>query len=320
MTEQKHPEEQILQEGDPDTTGHVWDGIKEFNNPLPRWWLWTFYACIVWGVIYTVLYPAWPLLSTSTAGLIGFSTRGQVAADIASFEEMNAPVRARIEEVELAAINPEDNADLYNFAVNGGAALFRTWCAQCHGSGANGVADGNGYPSLLDDDWLWGGRIDEIHYTISHGIRNEDDPDARYSVMTAFDEVLTDEEIDSVVQYVLSISNQSHDATLATAGEEVFLNNCASCHGEGGVGSLAATRDYQGDGEYAPNDEMTGAPNLSDAIWLYGSSAAEIEQTVRYARFGVMPPWSAEASAAGRLSEAEVRSLAVYVHSLGGGE
>ena len=104
MTEQNHPEEQILQEGDPDTTGHSWDGIKEFNNPLPRWWLWTFYATIVWGLIYTVLYPAWPLISTSTAGILGYSTRGEVAADIASFEEMNAPIRAQIEEVELAAI------------------------------------------------------------------------------------------------------------------------------------------------------------------------------------------------------------------------
>ncbi|MGI3183746.1 cytochrome-c oxidase, cbb3-type subunit III [Nioella aestuarii] len=300
MTEQNHPEEQILQEGDPDTTGHSWDGIKEFNNPLPRWWLWTFYACIVWGAIYTVLYPAWPLVSSATSGVLGYSTRGEVADDIASFEEMNAPIRAQIEEVELAAINADENPDLYNYAIQGGGAIFRTWCAQCHGSGAAGAV---GYPNLLDDDWLWGGSIDEIHFTISHGIRNEDDFDARYSEMTAFDEILSDEDITSVVQYVRNMSNQDHDATLAAAGEEVFLNNCASCHMDDGTG-----------------DRFLGAPNLTDAIWLYGGDEAALEQTVRYARFGVMPPWSAEASAAGRLSEAEIRSVSVYVHSLGGGE
>lgn len=300
MTEQKHPEEQILMEGDPDTTGHVWDGIKEFNNPLPRWWLWTFYATFAWGLIYTVLYPAWPLLSDSTAGVLGYSTRAEVAADIASFEEMNAPVRAQIEAVELAAINADENPDLYNYAIQGGAAIFRTWCAQCHGSGAAGAT---GYPNLLDDDWLWGGSIDEIHYTISHGIRNEDDFDARYSEMTAFDEILTDDEIGSVVQYVRNLSGQDHDATLAAAGEQVFLDNCASCHMDDGTG-----------------DRFLGAPNLTDAIWLYGGDEASLEATVRYARFGVMPPWSADATEAGRLSEAEVRSVAVYVHSLGGGE
>lgn len=300
MTEQNHPEEQILQDGDPDTTGHSWDGIKEFNNPLPRWWLWTFYACIVWAVIYTVLYPAWPLVSSATSGVLGYSTRGEVAADIASFEEMNAPIRAQIEEVELATINADENPDLYNYAIQGGGAIFRTWCAQCHGSGAAGAV---GYPNLLDDDWLWGGSIDEIHYTISHGIRNEDDFDARYSEMTAFDEILTDDEISSVVQYVRNLSNQDHDATLAAAGEEVFLNNCASCHMDDGTG-----------------DRFLGAPNLTDAIWLYGGDEASLEHTVRFARFGVMPPWSAEASEAGRLSEAEVRSVAIYVHSLGGGE
>ena len=300
MTEQNHPEEQILQDGDPDTTGHSWDGIKEFNNPLPRWWLWTFYACIVWGVVYTVLYPAWPLVSSATSGVLGYSTRGEVAADIATFEEMNAPIRAQIEEVELAAITADENPDLYNYAIQGGGAIFRTWCAQCHGSGAAGAV---GYPNLLDDDWLWGGSIDEIHYTISHGIRNEDDFDARYSEMTAFDEILTDDEISSVVQYVRNLSNQDHDATLAAAGEEVFLNNCASCHMDDGTG-----------------DRFLGAPNLTDAIWLYGGDEASLEHTVRFARFGVMPPWSAEASEAGRLSEAEVRSVAIYVHSLGGGE
>ncbi len=302
MTEDKnnHPEEQILQEGDPDTTGHVWDGIKEFNNPLPRWWLWTFYATIAWGILYTVLYPAWPLINGATPGILGFSTRENVAADIAEFDEMNAPVRDRIVEVALADINPTDNPDLYNYAIQGGAATFATWCSQCHGSGAAGAV---GYPNLLDDDWLWGGTIDDIHLTISHGIRNEDDLDARYSEMTAFEGILSDEEISQVVQYVRNLSGQEADATLASAGETVYLDNCAACHLDDGTGDI-----------------FLGAPNLTDAIWLYGGSAEAIEETVRHSRFGVMPPWSAEASEAGRLSEAELRSVSIYVHSLGGGE
>lgn len=298
----KHPEEQILQEGDPETTGHIWDGIKEFNNPMPRWWLWTFYATIIWGIGYTIAYPAWPLIQGATPGLLGYSTRAEVQEDIQTFEEMNAPILARIAEVELAEITPDANPDLYSYAIQGGAAIFATWCSQCHGSGAAGV-QASGYPNLLDDDWLWGGTIDDIHFTISHGIRNDDDPDARYSEMTAFDEILTDEEIASVVQYVRNISGQEADATLAAAGEEVYLNNCAACHMDDGSG-----------------DQFLGAPNLTDAIWLYGGSEEAIEYTVRYSRFGVMPPWSAEASEAGRLSEAEVRAVSVYVHSLGGGE
>lgn len=294
------PEEQQLQEGDPRTTGHVWDGIKEFDNPMPRWWLWTFYLTIIWGIGYTIAYPAWPLVNSATAGLLGYSTRGEVAEEIAEFNAMNDPIRVRMEEVELAAITPDENPDLYNFAVQGGGAIFRTWCAQCHGSNAAGAV---GYPNLLDDNWLWGGSLEDIHYTISHGIRNEDDPNAHYSEMPAFDEILSDEEIGQVVQYVRNISGQEHDATLAAAGEEVFLNNCASCHMDDGTG-----------------DRFLGAPNLTDAIWLYGGDEETLEYTVRNARFGVMPPWSAEASPAGRLSEAEVRSVAIYVHSRGGGE
>ena len=308
----KHPEEQELMDGDPDTTGHSWDGIKEFNNPLPRWWLWTFYATIVWGVIYTVLYPAWPLVNSATPGILGFSTREDVAEDIERFDAMNADLRSQITEVELAAINPEDNPDLYNYAIQGGDAVFATWCSQCHGSGAAGV-QAAGYPNLLDDAWLWGGSIEEIRYTVAHGIRNEDDIDARYSEMTAFDGILSDEEIGQVVNYVMSLSDDDgdgvnpaghdYDAQLASAGESVYLNNCAACHMDNGTG-----------------DAFLGAPNLTEAIWLYGGDAETVEETVRYSRFGVMPPWSSEASSAGRLSEAEVRAVAVYVHSLGGGE
>ncbi|SIO53103.1 cytochrome c oxidase cbb3-type subunit 3 [Rhodovulum sp. ES.010] len=291
-TEDKKTEHEV------ETTGHSWDGIEEFNNPLPRWWLWTFYGTIVVAVIYVLLYPAIPLRNGATPGLLGYSTRADVARDIQRFEEANGDLIARLTEVELDPEAIRAEPDLYNYAVQGGAAVFRTWCAQCHGAGANGV-QASGYPSLLDDDWLWGGSLEEIHYTVTNGIRNEDNPDARWSQMPAFgaDELLSDEEIDQVVQYVRKISGQEHDAALASAGEEVFLYNCAACHMEDGTG-----------------DRYQGAPNLTDAIWLYGGDVETLTETVYNARFGVMP------SHKERLSEAERRAVATYVHQLGGGE
>jgi cytochrome c oxidase cbb3-type subunit III len=283
---------------DPDTTGHSWDGIEEFNNPLPRWWLWTFYATIIWGVIYTILFPAWPLVSQATPGLLGFSTRANVQADIAAATERNAALYDRLGSVELASI--ADDQELYGFAVNGGAAIFRNNCSQCHGAGAAGAV---GYPNLLDDDWLWGGSLDEIAYTVTHGIRNEQSPDTHWSQMPAFGEILAPEEIGSVVQHVLAISGQEHDATLAASGEQVFLDNCAACHMDDGTG-----------------DRFQGAPNLTDAIWLYGGDVDALTQTVTVARFGVMPAWSEEYRPAQGLSQAEINAVATYVHQLGGGE
>ena len=281
-----------------ETTGHEWDGIEELNTPLPRWWLWTFYATIVWGVIYTIAYPAWPLVSSATQGILGKSAAGDtrlaVAAEIERYASANAEIEARLAAADLTTI--ADDAELNAFAVNAGAAVFRTWCAQCHGSGAAGAV---GYPNLLDNDWLWGGDIESIHTTIRHGIRNEEDLDSRYSEMPRFgaDGLLEDQQIDEVVQYVLQLSGQEHDATLAAAGETVYLDNCAACHMEDGSGDI-----YQ------------GAPNLADAIWLYGGDVAALTETVTYSRYGVMPPWQS------RLSESDIAAVAVYVHQLGGGE
>ncbi|PTW48291.1 MULTISPECIES: cytochrome-c oxidase, cbb3-type subunit III [Rhodovulum] len=285
--------------GEVGTTGHSWDGIEELNNPLPRWWLWTFYACIAFAFIYSMLYPAWPLVTGATPGLLGYSTRHAVEAEIKDYEDRNAELIARVAAAPMedpAAI--EADPALYNYAVQGGGAVFRTYCAQCHGSGAAGV-QGQGYPSLLDDDWLWGGKLEDIYYTVTNGVRNEDNPDARWSQMPSFgtDGLLSGEEIDQVVQYVRKISGQEHDAALASQGETVFLDNCAACHGEDGRG-----------------DRTVGAPNLTDAIWLYGGDVATLTETVTKARFGVMPTWQ------DRLSEAERKSVAVYVHQLGGGE
>ncbi|MFW2543324.1 cytochrome-c oxidase, cbb3-type subunit III [Primorskyibacter sp. 2E107] len=287
---------------DYETTGHSWDGIKEYNKPLPRWWLYTFYACIVWGIGYTIAYPAWPLVNSATAGVLGYSTRAEVAEEIAVVEEANAAINERLSSVELTEIAADP--ELNTYARNAGEAVFNSWCVQCHGRGANGSSEPGwaaGYPSLQDDDWLWGGTIEDIHTTISVGIRQPSDEDwLRQSQMPAFgrDELLEPEQIEQVVNYVMTLSGaEPKNAEMAAAGEEVFLNNCASCHGENGGG-----------------DRMQGAPVLNDQIWLYGGSYDAIHETVMNSRYGVMPNWNE------RLSEAEIRAVATYVHGLGGGE
>jgi cytochrome c oxidase cbb3-type subunit 3 len=280
-------------EGQVETTGHVWDeNLEEYNNPLPRWWLWVFYLTIIWGIGYTIAYPAWPLIHGATPGLLGFSTRAQVAEEIKEVEVANAPIESKLASVPLTEISADP--ELNQFAENAGKAVFNTWCMQCHGVEGQGAV---GYPTLSDDDWLWGGDIEAIYATVTHGIRNETDPEARFSQMPAFGEILSPEEIVQVVNYVRKISNQENDAALATAGEQVFLDNCAACHGDDGKGM----RDL-------------GAPNLTDAIWLYGGDEATLIETVTNARFGVMPNWNT------RLSEADIRAVTTYVHGLGGGE
>jgi len=282
------------QNQEPETTGHEWDGIREYNNPLPRWWLWIFYATIIWGIWYTIAYPAWPLIESATAGYKGWSTRANVAEAIAEAEAANAEINERLASVELTAI--QTDPELAAYATSAGEAVFKTWCAQCHGSGAAGA---KGYPNLLDNAWLWGGTMEDIHYTVKHGIRNEDDPDARYSEMPAFGEILEDQQIHQVANYVMTLSGQEpNDAEAAQAGEEVFLNNCAACHMDDGSG-----------------DRFQGAPALNDAIWLYGGDYETIVETVTNSRYGVMPPMGGA-----ELSEAEIRAVTTYVHRLGGGE
>ena len=282
------------QEKNVPTTGHQWDGIEELDNPMPRWWLWTFYACIVWGIGYTIAYPAWPLIKEATPGLLGYSTRANVAAELEQAEAANAAINAKLVETELTQI--AQDPELLTYATRKGDAVFKTWCAQCHGSGAAGVK-ANGYPNLLDDDWLWGGDIENIYLTISHGIRNEEDPDARFSAMSAFVDIFTQDEVAQVANYVQSLSGAPNDPTLVDAGGLLFADNCASCHGETGMG-----------------DREQGAPNLTDAIWLYGGTYDDIAYQINYARNGVMPAWQ------NRLDEASIRAVAAYVHSLGGGE
>jgi len=276
-----------------ETTGHEWDGIEELNTPLPRWWLWTFYATIVWALGYMVMYPAWPMLTQATAGVLGYSSRAEVAADIAAVNERNAPLEARINELPLQEI--AGDAEVGGFAVSGGSAVFRTFCEQCHGAGAGGLP--GGYPNLVDDDWLWGGEIEDIYLTIRHGIRVEDDDDTRWSQMPAYGEILEREEIDLLVNYVLALSGQQHDAAQVEAAADLYELNCAGCHGFDGEGN-----------------RFEGAPALNDAIWLFGGDADTIRDVIVNARFGVMPAWQP------RLTEAQIRQVAVYVHQLGGGE
>jgi len=281
------------EETEVETTGHEWDGIQEWNNPLPRWWLWTLYLCIIWGVGYLIAYPAIPLLNGATPGLLGYSTRGEVASEIARFDAANADIEAKLEAADLNTVG--DDAELASFSRNAGEAVYETWCIQCHGAGGGGA---KGYPALVDNDWLWGGTIDDIYTTVKHGIRTEDDFDARFSQMPAFGEFMSEEEIASLVAHVQTISGQDADATLATAGAQLYYDNCASCHGDEGTG-----------------DRFQGAPDLTDRIWLFGGDTAALTETIANARFGVMPSWSAR-----DMPESDIRAVALYVHQLGGGE
>ena len=277
-----------------ETTGHQWDGIKELNTPLPRWWVWTFYACIVWAVLYMFAYPAIPLVNGATKGLLGWSSRGDVAMAMADARQAQSGMLDRIASLSLEEINADE--DLRAFAVAGGKSAFAVNCSQCHGSGAAG---GPGFPNLNDDEWVWGGDLEAIATTIAHGIRFEGDDDTRISDMPAFgrDEILERAQIEDVAEYVLSLSGLDHNGEAAARGAELYTENCAACHGDTGSG-----------------DREFGAPALNDAIWLYARNKADIMAQISGPKHGVMPAWAA------KLDETTIKKLSVYVHSLGGGE
>lgn len=281
-----------LNDEDYPTTGHEWDGIREYDKPMPRWWLYTFYLCIIFAFGYVIAYPAIPLLKGATPGVLGFATRTEVAQHIAEVNAKNAEIEAKLLSTQLEDVAADP--DLKRFATAGGGAVFRTYCAQCHGAGAQGA---KGYPNLQDDDWLWGGDLAALETTIRHGIRHDADEDTRYSEMPKFGEMLEGTEIAALAEFVLQVSGQEHDATLATSGAPMFEENCAACHAEKATG-----------------DREQGAPNLADAIWLYGRDRDTITATITNSRFGVMPAWQ------GRISEAQIKQVTFYVHQLGGGE
>lgn len=270
------------------TTGHEWDGVKELNTPLPTWWVYTFYACIAFAAVYCALYPSWPWLTGHTDGLLGYSSRAELRQELSAQAKERASFVDRIRAASLADIRKDP--ELFNFAMAGGRSAFQTNCMQCHGAGGGGST---GFPNLVDDDWIWGGSIDQIYATIEHGIRNSDDK-SRQSMMPRFgvDGLLTGAQVAAVTDYVLSLSGK---AKATPEGAKIFEEQCVACHKAGGKG-----------------DQELGAPNLSDGIWLYGGSRDAIYRSIFYARNGSMPAWS------GRLDEATMKMLAVYVHALGG--
>lgn len=276
-----------------ETTGHEWDGIRELNTPLPRWWLWVFYATIVWAVGYWVLYPSWPTPNGYLPGTLNHSQRADVDAAV---RQLKAERREQGKQLAGATLQQiEADPDLFQFAREAGKSAFGDNCATCHGSGGQG---GKGYPNLNDDVWLWGGKLEDIRHTLTVGIRSPH-PDTRQSQMPAFgkDGILKAAEINDLTEYVLNLSGQPANQTAVQRAGELWTNNCASCHGPDGKG----LREF-------------GAPNLTDREWLYGGTKADIRSQIVNARAGVMPNWGA------RLDPMTIDALAVYVHSLGGGE
>jgi cytochrome c oxidase cbb3-type subunit 3 len=284
----KRPQDEALH-----TTGHDWDGIREYDRSTPSWWLWVFWATVVWSVGYWVLMPAWPLVADYSRGVLGYSQRQVVADQLAEARASQAQYVDRIAAMPLDAIRTDP--ELLEFALAAGRSAFAVNCSQCHGQGAQGAP---GFPNLNDDDWMWGGTLDDIHRTVRFGIRSGH-ADTRESQMPAFlkDQLLDAKQVNDVTEFVLSLSNRAGDAGAASRGAAVYAQNCASCHGDAGEGKT----------EF-------GSPSLRDAIWLYGGDKASVLRTISYARRGVMPAWE------GRLDAATMKEIAVYVHSLGGGK
>ncbi len=288
MKDQKN--EQNKAENTPKTTGHDWDGIQEYNVPAPRWWLIVWIICIIWAVGYWFFYPTWPIPGGHSKGALNWSKQSQLAESQQEIAAIKNVYLNKFSKSSFAEIKKDPQ--LMEFALNSGRAAFKENCAACHGAGAAG---GKGFPNLNDDDWLWGGKIEDIQQTLFYGIRSAHDK-TRLSQMPSFglDQILKKDEIEAVTEYVLSLSGK---APYNKNGDAIFKANCIACHGADGKG-----------------DRKFGAPNLTDAISLYGKDKSDINYTITYARAGVMPYWT------GRLDNETIKALAIYVHSLGGGE
>jgi cytochrome c oxidase cbb3-type subunit 3 len=276
------------------TTGHVWDGVRELNTPLPRWWLWIFYATIVWSIGYWIFYPSWPLFTTYAKGISGWQSREAIVKELDELRALRGPMVDKLSASSLQEIVADPQ--LQAFARAQGRTAFGDNCAPCHGAGGGGA---KGYPNLNDDEWLWGGKLDDIAETIRFGIRSGHDK-GKLGSMPAFgrEGMMKREDIETVVDYVLSIAGLpvGRNANIA-AGKAVYAANCAVCHGESGKGK-----------------RELGAPNLTDAIWLYGPGREVIIDGLWNGRGSVMPAW------VDRLDESTIKALTVYVHTLGGGE
>ena len=307
-------EEKSKAQGAVQTTGHAWDGdLQEFNNPLPNWWLWAFYATVLFALIYWILYPAWPVAGTFTKGVLNtitfvdsdgnektthWNTRSLLLQEL---QEGSAAVRSQEYLDRITAASYTEilaDADMMAFTRSMANGIFGDNCAPCHGAGGAGVT--GLFPNLADDDWLWGGSVEEIEETISNG---------HYGFMPAFKDTFTEQQLDDVASYVLSLSGHAADASAVARGEQIFQTSeggCYYCHTAAGTGLRSQ-----------------GAANLTDQIWTIANvaetaSAGEKQAAVkRVIANGVerkMPGWS------GRLTPTQIKLLTVYVHELGGGQ
>jgi cytochrome c oxidase cbb3-type subunit III len=277
-----------------DTTGHEWDGVKELNTPLPKWWLYVFVACIAWAFALFVLYPSIPYGPGYFHGVMGYSTRNVVDADVAKLVDQRKAAMDKIATMSFDAIKADPA--LMEVALTAGRITFAENCQPCHGAGGGGSP---GYPALAAGAWIWGGTLADIQQTITHGIRSPD-PDARASAMPRFgaDGTLKPAEVEAVTDYVWStFYGHAVAGQDVSTGAKIFADNCAACHGDNGQG----------------NREV-GAPRLASQVHLYGDSRTTILHQVDLPRQGVMPNWGV------RLSPATLKAVTLYVHSLGGGE
>jgi cytochrome c oxidase cbb3-type subunit 3 len=274
-------------------TGHEWDGIRELDRPLPRWWLWVFYASIAASVVMWILYPAWPLVKSYTPGILHASARADVARDLKALQDQRGAEAHMLDNASLEQIEKDPKMQAYALAV--GQSIFGDNCAGCHGQGGTG---GKGYPNLRDDIWLWGGSLEDIQHTITVGVRSGQD-DARTSQMPAFgrDQMLKSDQVDDLTEYVVALSHRPADAAAVARAAPVFAQQCAACHGPMGTGNQAM-----------------GAPNLTDSDWLYGSDRGSIRSQIWNGRGGVMPSWRS------RFSPSTIKALAVYIHANAGGQ
>lgn len=281
--------EKKLKNKDPQTTGHEWDGIQEFDAPDPLWLRYTFYLALFFALGYWFLYPSWP--SQYSNGILGWSEYSQLDKSLEDITKVRSQYLEEFNKLSFEQIKSDEK--LYKFALAGGRIAFLNNCSQCHGVGGGG---NRGYPNLTAGAWLWGGKVEDIYQTLKFGIRSEHD-ETRQSQMAAFgkDNIIPHEDIAILTEYVINLAKKGVDSD--QKGKAIFLQNCASCHGSEG----------QGIHEF-------GAPALNDAIWLYGGDIESVHNSIHNGRAGVMPYWT------GKLPDYTIRQLALYVHQLGGGE
>ncbi len=301
---EKNPAKQNQKPQEKSTKDHKWDEISEYNIGAPRWWLIVWIVSIIWSIGYWVVYPTWPTISGHTKGILNWSSSSDLNANQARFQALHDKYGEEFKKLRFQEIL--NNPQMMEYAISAGSNVFAENCAACHGSGAAG---GKGFPNLNDDDWVWGGKIEDIFNTIKYGVRSGEEK-AHFSQMPAFgvDQVLKPEEIEAVAQYVLSLSDKNYIKERRTGagpasrepleeGKKIFKAQCSSCHGIEGKGS-----------------RELGAPNLTDGIWLYGGSKEDVVQSITYSRAGVMPAWGK------RFDDDTIRKLAIFVYSRGGGE